>query len=72
TLPDRTAWIFRQYRIEGQSQRDIAHELGISLSAVEKHLQRAYKAVLSLRSRLDTTVVSLVDRKKVPHSGRNP
>lgn len=62
-LPERTAWIFRQYRVEGQSQKDIAQELGISLSAVEKHLQRAYKAVLAIRSRLDTTVVSLGERQ---------
>lgn len=48
-LPERTAYIFRQYRIEGATQKAIAHELGISLSAVEKHLQRAYKAVLDIR-----------------------
>lgn len=48
-LPERTAFIFRQYRIEGASQRAIADELGISLSAVEKHLQRAYKAILAIR-----------------------
>lgn len=52
-LPDRTAHVFRQYRIEGVSQKIIARELGISLSAVEKHLQRAYNAVLEIRSRLD-------------------
>lgn len=48
-LPERTAFVFRQYRIEGSSQKAIAQELGISLSAVEKHLQRAYKAVLDIR-----------------------
>lgn len=52
-LPERTAHVFRQYRIEGVSQKAIAIELGISLSAVEKHLQRAYGAVLEIRSRLD-------------------
>ena len=52
-LPERTAHIFRQYRIEGISQKAIANELGISLSAVEKHLQRAYHAVLEIRSRLE-------------------
>lgn len=62
-LPERTAWVFRQYRIEGRSQKVIAADLGISLSAVEKHLQRAYKAVLSLRSRLEATVVPLEARK---------
>lgn len=53
SLPERTAYVFRQYRIEGVSQKVIANELGISLSAVEKHLQRAYHAVLEIRSQLD-------------------
>jgi RNA polymerase sigma-70 factor (ECF subfamily) len=48
-LPERTSFVFRQYRIEGSSQKAIAQELGISLSAVEKHLQRAYRAVLEIR-----------------------
>jgi len=52
-LPERTSLIFRRYRIEGESQTAIANSLGISLSAVEKHLQRAYRAVLDLRSRLE-------------------
>lgn len=52
-LPERTAHVFRQHRIEGVSQKIIARDLGISLSAVEKHLQRAYAAVLDIRSRLD-------------------
>ncbi|MGO4166340.1 RNA polymerase sigma factor [Novosphingobium sp. YAF33] len=55
-LPERTAHVFRQYRIEGVSQKLIARDLGISLSAVEKHLQRAYSAVLEIRSRLDADV----------------
>lgn len=53
SLPERTALIFRQFRIEGASQKAIAHELGISVSAVEKHLQRAYKAVLEIRRQLE-------------------
>lgn len=44
-LGERTDYIFRRHRVEGVPQRDIAAELGISLSAVEKHLQKAYKAV---------------------------
>ncbi|TCM20899.1 RNA polymerase sigma-70 factor (ECF subfamily) [Novosphingobium sp. PhB165] len=54
-LPERTAHIFRQFRVEGASQKDIAIEQGISLSAVEKHLQRAYRAVLEIRNRLEDT-----------------
>jgi RNA polymerase sigma factor (sigma-70 family) len=56
-LPERTAYIFRQYRIEGVSQKVIARDLGISLSAVEKHLQRAYGAVLEIRSQLEPGTV---------------
>jgi RNA polymerase sigma-70 factor (ECF subfamily) len=47
-LGDRTATIFRHYRIEGFSQRDIAQTMGISLSAVEKHLQKAYRALADI------------------------
>ena len=52
-LGERTETIFRRFRLEGASQRQIAEELGISLSAVEKHLQRAYRALLQLRRELD-------------------
>lgn len=44
-LGSRTDHIFRRHRIDGIPQRDIAGELGITLSAVEKHLQKAYRAV---------------------------
>ena len=53
TLPKRTVEIFRRFRIEGERQRQIAADLGISVSAVEKHLQRAYEIVLSLKARTD-------------------
>jgi RNA polymerase sigma-70 factor (ECF subfamily) len=52
-LGDRTETIFRRFRLRGQSQRDIADELGISLSAVEKHLQRAYRSLIELKRRSD-------------------
>jgi RNA polymerase sigma-70 factor (ECF subfamily) len=52
-LGERTDFVFRRYRIEGASQRAIADELGISLSAVEKHLQKAYRALLDLRRQFD-------------------
>jgi RNA polymerase sigma factor (sigma-70 family) len=48
-LGERTETIFRRFRLDGQSQRDIAQDLGISLSAVEKHLQKAYRALLQFR-----------------------
>jgi RNA polymerase sigma-70 factor (ECF subfamily) len=52
-LPGRTVEIFRRFRIDGESQRAIGASLGISLSAVEKHLQRAYRAVADIRAHLD-------------------
>lgn len=52
-MPERTADILRRYRLEGQSQKAIAEEIGISLSAVEKHLQRAYRALLELRGGIE-------------------
>lgn len=52
-MPERTADILRRYRLEGQSQKVIAEEIGISLSAVEKHLQRAYRALLELRGGIE-------------------
>lgn len=52
-LGERTDVIFRRYRIDGVSQTEIARELGISLSAVEKHLQKAYRALIELKRRFD-------------------
>lgn len=52
-LPDRTSRIFRAFRVDGVSQQLIAAEHGISISAVEKHLQRAYRTILVVRKALD-------------------
>lgn len=41
TLPERTRDIFILYRIEKMSRIEIAANLGISVSAVEKHIARA-------------------------------
>ena len=40
-LPERTRHIFVLRRLEGMRYNDIASQLGISVSAVEKHMQRA-------------------------------
>ncbi|HEX7858553.1 MAG TPA: RNA polymerase sigma factor [Sphingobium sp.] len=52
-LPERTRTIFRRFRLDGQPQRQIAADLGISVSAVEKHLTRAYEKISTARLRLD-------------------
>lgn len=52
-MPERTRTIFRRFRIDGQQQSVIAAELGISVSAIEKHLARAYKEISAARLRLD-------------------
>jgi RNA polymerase sigma-70 factor (ECF subfamily) len=44
-LGPRTEAILRRHRIEGIPQTEIAREQNISLSAVEKHLQKAYRAI---------------------------
>lgn len=56
TLPERTAFAFRAVRIDGTPQKEIAAQMGVSLSAVEKHLQRAYRAVLAVQLRLDAEI----------------
>lgn len=56
TLPERTRLIFLAYRVDGVSQKEIAVTNDISLSAVEKHLQRAYRLVATLREKSDAGV----------------
>lgn len=52
-LPDRTRQIFIDFRLNGVAQKEIAANLGISISAVEKHLQRAYRVVMDYREKND-------------------
>jgi len=53
TLGERTQRIFRRFRVEGVNQSRIAEEEGISVSAIEKHLQRAYRVVAALADEAD-------------------
>ena len=46
-LPERTRTIFVLRRLEGMRFRDIAARLGISVSAVEKHMVRAVEHLLA-------------------------
>jgi RNA polymerase sigma factor (sigma-70 family) len=55
SMPARTAQILKMYRLDGVSQKAIADRLNLSLSAVEKHLQRAYRKLLLLREELEGT-----------------
>lgn len=52
-LGPRAAAIFRRYRIDGMQQKDIAHEMGVSLSTVEGDLRRAYASMVALRRQFD-------------------
>ena len=52
-LGTRAATVFRRHRLDGVGQRDIAAELGVSLSTVESDLRRAYRAMIELRRTFD-------------------
>ena len=53
-LGEPTTTIFRHFRIDGIAQKRIASDLGVSLATVEKHLQKAYRAMLALKKEFDT------------------
>ncbi|MDG2527902.1 RNA polymerase sigma factor [Caulobacter endophyticus] len=50
-LPFRTREIFILHRLEGRKSREVAAQLGISVSAVEKHMVRAIQHLSSVRKR---------------------
>jgi RNA polymerase sigma-70 factor (ECF subfamily) len=53
-LGSRVETVFRRFRIDGEGQREIAQDLGVSLTTVEKDLQKAYRALVALKQRFDT------------------
>ena len=67
-LPEKTAFAFRAVRIDGTPQKEIAAQMGISVSAVEKHLQRAYRRVIELQHDLDADCDNL---RRLGHKGLN-
>jgi RNA polymerase sigma factor (sigma-70 family) len=67
-LPERSLFVFRRYRLDGTPQREIAAELGISLSAVEKHLQKAYHVVVEAQARLDADTPD--PQRPIPAEGK--
>lgn len=52
-MGERAARIFRRFRVDGISQRDIAVELGVSLSTVEADLRKTYAALAALKRQFD-------------------
>ena len=52
---DRPARIFRRFRVDGLGQRDIASEVGVSLSTVEADLRKVYAALTAIRRQFDAS-----------------
>jgi RNA polymerase sigma-70 factor (ECF subfamily) len=52
-LGQRASICFRRFRLDGVPQRQIATELGVSLSTVESDLRRAYAALIVVRRQSD-------------------
>lgn len=51
SLPERAQLVFRRHRLDGLSHGEVARELGISKSAVEKNMATAMKHLL--RTKMD-------------------
>lgn len=52
---ERPARIFRRFRVDGMGQRDIASEMGVSLSTVESDLRKVYAALAIVRRQFDAS-----------------
>lgn len=52
-LGTRVCAVFRHCRLDGVPQAVIAREMGLSLSTIEKDLQKAYRALARLREKFD-------------------
>jgi len=48
-LPPATRRVFKRNRFDGKTQREIAEELGISQTAVEKHIRKALRRLAARR-----------------------
>jgi RNA polymerase sigma factor (sigma-70 family) len=48
-LPPKTRRVFKRNRFDGKTQREIAEELGISQTAVEKHIRKALRRLAARR-----------------------
>lgn len=52
-LPSRALSIFRQHRLEGRTQREVAAAMGLSASTIESDLRMVYRLLDELRRRFD-------------------
>lgn len=52
---ERSARVFRRFRVDGVMQRDIAAEIGVSLSTVEADLRKVYAALAVARRQFDAS-----------------
>lgn len=52
-LGPRVAAAFRRHRVDGMPQRQIAEELGVSLSTLESDMRTAYRALREWKERSD-------------------
>lgn len=52
-LPPRALSIFRQHRIDGLTQREIASAMGLSASTIESDLRMVYRLLDELKRNLD-------------------
>jgi len=68
TLPQRTQEIFRRFRIDGQTQKAIAADLGLSKSAVEKHIYRAYRVLAETKAVLDRDAEDTTSKSRKRHT----
>lgn len=50
-LPPATRRVFKRNRFDGKTQREIAAELGISQTAVEKHIRKALSRLAARRDK---------------------
>ncbi|MDO9369125.1 MAG: sigma-70 family RNA polymerase sigma factor [Sphingopyxis sp.] len=50
---ERSARMFRRFRVDGLNQRDIASEMGVSLSTVEADLRKVYATLAAMRRQSD-------------------
>lgn len=53
TLPNRALSVFRQHRLEGRTQREIARAMALSSSTIESELRLVYRLLAELKEKLD-------------------